>query len=164
VRSRQGESGDAVIERGRSPSGCRMAFGAVCRSKCGAGTRVDGSGRLLPGCQMALRISAIGRGDRQSIVVIDVAECASHIRMAIGEQESSGAVVERRRRPTYRIVASRTIRRCKRRAGGKVHGIVGLLPGRQEALRIAAIRRLDGQVVIPVDMAQGALHVGVAIR
>ena len=41
--------------------------------------------------------------------------------------------------------------------------IIRLLPRCQMAARVAAIRRLDGQAVIAVDMAQGALHVGMAI-
>ena len=45
-----------------------------------------------------------------------------------------------------------------------MHGIISLLPRCQMALRISAIRRLDRQAVVPVDMAKSALHVGVTIR
>ena len=163
VRSRQGKSGDAVIKRGCGPAGCRMASGAVGGGKGGAGSRVDGSGSLLPGGQVALRVAAIGRGDRQSVIVVDVAEGAGDVGVAIGEQESGGAVVERCRRPTRRVVAGRTI--CKRegRARGGVYGIVGLLPGGQMALRVSAIRGGDGQTIVIVDMTKSAGHIRMAV-
>jgi len=70
---------------------------------------MNGIVRLLPGREVALRVAAIGRGDRQGIVVVNVAEGTSHIRVSIGQKESGGAVVERRRRPTHRIVAGRAV-------------------------------------------------------
>ena len=45
---------------------------------------MDGVRGRLPGGQMALRIPAIGRGDRQIVVVVNMAERASHIRVAVG--------------------------------------------------------------------------------
>ena len=74
------------------------------------------------------------------------------------------AVIEGRCIPTERGMTLRTVRRAKSSTGSRVHGIIGLLPGCQVALRIAAIRRLDRKTVVAVDMAEGALHVGVAIR
>jgi len=41
--------------------------------------------------------------------------------------------------------------------------IIRLLPGRQMAACIAAIRRLDRQAVVAIDMAEGALHIGMAV-
>ena len=41
--------------------------------------------------------------------------------------------------------------------------IVSLLPGCQMAAGVSAIRRLDGEAVVAVDMAQGTLHIGVAV-
>jgi hypothetical protein len=49
---------------------------------------------LLPSRRMALRVSAIGRGDRQSVIIIDVARCASEVGMAVGQQESRSTVIE----------------------------------------------------------------------
>ena len=66
---------------------------------------------------MALRISAIGRRDRQGIVVVDVARSAGHIGVPVGQQETGRAVVECRCGPTSRCVAGRAIRKCKGRAG-----------------------------------------------
>ena len=72
-------------------------------------------------------------------------------------------MVECRRRPTDRVVASRAVRSSKGRAGGRVRGIVGLLPVGQMALRIAAVGRSDRQIVIVVDMAERARHIGMAV-
>ena len=83
--------------------------------------------------------------------------------MPIGEQESGGAMVKHCRRPTDRVVAGRAVRRCKGRAGGRMYGIVGLLPGVQMALRVSAIGRRNRQIVVVVDMALGASHIGVSI-
>ena len=58
--------------------------------------------RLLPGRQMASRVSTIVQRGRQVIVVVDVARSAGNGGMAIGEGESCYAVVECRPRPTHR--------------------------------------------------------------
>ena len=163
VSSRQSKPGGAVVERGPSPAGCGMASGTIRRGKSGAGSGVNGIVRLLPGREVALRVAAIGRGDRQGIVVVDVAEGAGHVGMPIGEQETRGAVVEYCRGPTYRVVAGGTICCCKRRASSGMHGIVGLLPGGQMALRVAAIGCSDRQAVVVADVAQIAGHIGVPI-
>jgi len=56
---------------------------------------MDGIGRRLPGRQMALRISAIGRSNRQIVVVVDVAERAGHIGVPGGKREPGRAVIKR---------------------------------------------------------------------
>jgi len=130
VGSGQGKAGNAVIEHRESPARCRMAGCTVCCGKSGSGGRVDRCVGLLPGRQMALRVPAIRRGDRQIVVVVDVAQIAGHVGVPIGEQESRGAVVERCGRPADRGVARRTIRKCKGRTGRWMDGICSLLPGR----------------------------------
>ena len=45
-----------------------------------------------------------------------------------------------------------------------MYWIIGLLPGRQVALRIAAIGGCDRQIVVVVDMAERTSDIGVAIR
>jgi hypothetical protein len=82
---------------------------------------------------MACRVSAIGRRNRQSIVVVDVARSAGHVGMPVGKWEPSCAVVECRRRPIYRRMARCAVRTCKSRSGRWMHRIRGLLPGRQMA-------------------------------
>jgi len=116
VCSGKGEPGGAVIESRRSPADGRMASGAVCRGKRGAGSRVDRGGRLLPVGQVALRVAAIGRGDGQGIVIVDVTECAGHVGVPVGKQKTGGAMVESRRRPADRVVAGWAARRGKGRA------------------------------------------------
>ena len=63
--------------------------------------------RLLPGRQMASRVSAIVQRGRQVIVVTDVARSAGHGGMAIREWEPCYAVVERSPRPTHRRCMAR---------------------------------------------------------
>lgn len=73
-------------------------------------------------------------------------------------------MVKRRGVPSLRRVALRTICRPKCCSAGGVNWIIRLLPSRQMASRIPAIRWLNRQVVIPIDVAQCALHIRVAIR
>lgn len=40
-------------------------------------------GGLLPKSQVALRVAAASRRDRQIVIVIDVTRCAGHIRMTV---------------------------------------------------------------------------------
>ena len=61
---------------------------------------MHGRGRRLPGRQMALRISATGRRDGQRVIIIDVAQSASHTGVAIGQQESGRAVIKHARGPS----------------------------------------------------------------
>lgn len=164
VRPGQRESGDAVIEGRSGPSRGSVAVGAVRSGKRGTGSRVHRGCGSLPGGQMALRVAAGGRSDRQIIVIVDVAKRAGHVRMPTCEQKSCGAVIERGGRPTDRVVAGGTVRSGKCRAGRWVHGIVGGLPGAQVAAGIAAAGRSDGQIVVVVNVAGRARNVRVPIR
>jgi len=92
-----------------------------------------------------------------------MASGTSNVGVPLRKQESGGAVVERRSRPAHRIVAGRTVRCRKCSAGGGMYGIIGLLPCRQMALRIAAIGGSNRQIIVVVDMAEGAGHIRVAI-
>jgi hypothetical protein len=130
VRSGQGKPGGAVIETRRCPTYRCMAYGAVRCRKLRTRRGVHRIICLLPGRQMASRVPAIGRGDRQSIVVVDVARSAGHVGMAIGQRKPGRAVVKSCRRPTHRRMAQRTVRCRKRRTRRGVHRIVRLLPGR----------------------------------
>jgi hypothetical protein len=64
VRSDQGKSSGAVIERRSSPAGSGVASGAIGRGKCRSGSGVHRRSGALPCGQMALRISAIRRRNR----------------------------------------------------------------------------------------------------
>ena len=69
------------------------------------------------------------------------------------QRPARGRVVKHNISPQRRVVTRRAIPRSKRRARGRVRGIIGLLPGRQVALGIPAIRRLNLQIVVVVDVA-----------
>ena len=117
----------------------------------------------LPSRQMASRIPAIGRRGRQVVVVVDVARCARHIGMPIGQHKPGRAVVERCRRPTDRRMARRAIGKSKSRPGRWMHRVRGLLPRRQMASRVSAIGRRNHQVIVVINMAGSARHVGMPI-
>ena len=244
VHSRQRKAGRAVVKR-RSPADRGVASGTLCDRKRIRIRRVRRRVRLLPCRQVALRISAIGRGDLQRIVIVDVAEIAGHVRMPIRQREAKRGMVKLSRRPgrdrvagsasrsrdgevcgnviwnrpsqslrteegglmaavavgrTQRVVVVHMARGAGRRrrrhvrsnqreacramvkscasptrrgvtiravcggkawSGGRVHRIIGLLPSGQVALRVPAIPGGDRQVVIVVEMARSAGHVGV---
>ena len=73
MRARQWPARRAVIENRRVPGDGVMARRAVCSHKRRPGAWVDRVVGLLPGCQVTLRISAVGGGDGKSVVVVDVA-------------------------------------------------------------------------------------------
>ena len=96
---------------------------------------------------------------RKRVVIVDVAVRAGHHLarrcqlMRTYQRPSRGAVVKRCRRPRNRVVARRAIRRgkwCPRACVGRV---IRRLPGRKMAARIAAVRRLNGQRVVIVNVA-----------
>ena len=70
-----------------------------------------------------------------------------------GQRPSGCGVIKHYVGPQRRVVASGAIGHRKWRARRRVRRIVGLLPGRQVALRIPAIRRGDLQIEIVVDVA-----------
>ena len=117
MRSGQSETGNAVVERCSAPACRRVAMGTIRGRKSGTGSGVHGSGGLLPGRQVATGVTAIGRGNRQTVVVVDVAQIAGHVRMPVGQQESRRAVIEDCGRPTDRRMARRAVRKCERRPG-----------------------------------------------
>jgi hypothetical protein len=59
-----------------------------------------------------------------------VAGSAVHFGVAIGQRKPGRAVIEACRRPTYCVMAYRTIRRRKLRSRRRVQGIIRLLPSR----------------------------------
>ena len=83
---------------------------------------------LLPGGEMAPGIAAVCGRDLQVVIVVDVARRARNVGVAVGEQETGGAVIERGGRPSDGVVAGRTICSGKCGASGNVRRIVGLLP------------------------------------
>jgi len=124
---------------------------------------------LLPGRQMALRVPAIRGSDLQVVIVVDVAVRASvHLAgrrqlVRTRQRKTGSAVIENRAQPGDGIVASRASRHRKGIRRSAVFGIASVLPRRQMALRVAAIGRRNLQVVVVVDMAGRARHIGVAV-
>ena len=84
--------------------------------------------------------------------------------VGIRKREPRRAVIKIGRLPGNSGVATRAGRNREQRRRRGMLGIGGLLPGRQVALRIAAIRRRDLQIVIAVDVAGSARNVGVSVR
>lgn len=118
---------------------------------------------LLPGRQMASGSAAgVGR-NVQSVVVVDMARSAGHIRVAKSKREACGAVIEIGRVPSLGRMAVRAICQGKRGTGGCVHRIVRLLPRSEVASRISAVIRRNLQIVIVVDMARRARNICVAV-
>ena len=73
--------------------------------------------------------------------------------MGTCQRPACRAVIERRGSPGDRVMARRAIRRGERRSGIRMHRVVGLLPRRQMASRVAAVIRRNCQRVIVVDVA-----------
>ena len=96
--------------------------------------------RLLPGRQVASRVPAVIRRDRQGVVVIDVARGAGHVGMAVGQHEAGLAVVKLGGRgPTGRVMARLAIGKGELRSSRWMRRIIRLLPSRQMAARVPAI-------------------------
>ena len=113
---------------------------------------------------MAAGCSARGRRHLQIVVVVDVAGSARNICVTKCQRESRGCVIEIRDIPPFWGVAIRAIRCGKRGSCRGVDGIIRLLPGRQMATGISAIRRRNLQVVVIVDVALRARNIGMPVR
>ena len=143
-----GPDGDGMARRaGRGSSGKRR--GDVVGNIAAKGLRAE-PGRLM---------AAHAVGGAQGVVVIDVAGDAGSRRrrhMRASEGEAGSAVIECGRIPSDGVVASGAVCRGERRAGCRVRGIVSLLPSREVATRVAAIRVCGSERVIAADVALGA--------
>ena len=134
-----------------------MASRAIRRRKRSSRCRVYRSGSPLPFCQMAAGISAIGRRNRQRIIIVDVAQGAGDVGMAVGQQESGCAVIEHSCRPGRNRVAGGAGSSCDRKPGRHV---IGNIPANRcpggECRLVAAVTIRRVQAVVVVDMARGA--------
>lgn len=113
---------------------------------------------------MAAGCAACRRRNLQIVVIVDMAGCTGHVRVAKRQRESCGRVIEDRGIPALRRVAARAIGKRERGTGRRVRRIRRLLPGCQVAARIAAIGWRDLQIIVVVDMAVRARHVRVAVN
>jgi len=109
---------------------------------------------LLPVGQVATRITAVGGGDLQIVIVVDVALCAGHVGVTIRQRESGARVVKGGGVPTRVVVAGAAGSQWESLGGTRVRRIVRLLPGGQVAAGVSAIIvRNASEVVIAVDVA-----------
>ena len=122
-----------------------------------------GIGCLLPFRQVAAGIPAIrGRG-LQIVIIVDVTRCAGHVGVSVRQQKTGKRVIKIRAIPAFGRVAVRAISHRKDVSGAGVHGIIRLLPGREVTTGVTAIGRRNSQVVVVVNVAGTARHIGVAI-
>jgi len=84
--------------------------------------------RLLPSRQVASGVSAIGRGNLQVVVIVDVALRAGNVRVPSRQRKSGRAVVELGVRPTIKVVAALAIRSGKCWSSAGVRWVCGILP------------------------------------
>ena len=113
VRAGQRPARNRVIERDVGPQRIVVAGRAICRRKRSSRRRMCGVIGLLPGGEVALRIAAIGRLDRQRGIVAHMALIAArHFPrgcnlMRVRQREAGRGVVERRIGPRNRVMALR---------------------------------------------------------
>jgi hypothetical protein len=107
---------------------------------------------------MAARVTAAVQRGLQIIIVIDVARCAGHVGVAIGQRKPSRAVIETCCRPTDCVMAYRTIRRRKLRSRRRVNRIIRLLPSDYVAAGVGAIILVDLQAEVASHMTLLARH------
>src|SRR3984893_13181920 len=167
VGVRQRKTGGAVIELAVSPGSNGVATGTS-----GGGGREVRSDVIRNVAAERLRLVPIGcvageavRGI-QSVIIVDVAGSAGRRRgrhVRADKSEAGDAVIERSRAPSHGGVALGAVGGRKSGAGGGGHGSGGLLPLGEMAAGVAAIGRLDLQVVIVVDVAGSAGNVGVPV-
>jgi hypothetical protein len=168
VRIRQREAERVVVERAVRPFRDRMA-GRASGGRRGKARRdvvrnASAEGRrAVPRCLMAAH--AVRRIQR--VVVVDVAgQTGRGSRRSVRscECESRHTVVEGSGIPPFGSMAIGAVSDGKPRAGRRVGRVIGLLPGRQMALRVSAVRRRNRQVVVVVDMTGCAGDIGVPVR
>ena len=170
MRTKQWPTRGRMVEYYVGPQRRVVAVRTIGCSKRRARSRVRRIVGLLPSRKVAARITAVGRLNLQIVVVVDVAVGAGiHLAgggqlVGIRQREARRAVIKIGRRPGNGSMAGGAGGYGKHGGRCRVLWIRGLLPGRQMALRIAAVRGSNLQIVIVVDMAGGARNIGVPIR
>jgi hypothetical protein len=135
VCTHKSETCGAVVERSSGPRCDRMARGALCGGSWEARAHVIRY--ISANCRGALescRVAAVAVGGIQCVVVIGMAGSAGRRSMRPCQRKSGNTMVERCRIPTSRSVAVGAIPHCKGRTSGRMHRIIGSLPGSQMAL------------------------------
>ena len=153
VEARQRKPSGVVIERRIGPGGCVVTGVAGLREACGDVVRHVATQSLcfIPVSGMA-GIAGRIRG-REIVIVVGVAACARGRHVRARQRPSGHGVIESVVRPRNGVVTGGAIRGGKGRAGCRVSRVVRLLPGCQVTAGVAAIRGLNGQVVIAAHVA-----------
>lgn len=162
MRSDKSKAGGAVIERRRGKAHRGVASAAIRYRERRAGSGVRRGCSPLPAAtivcvQMAAGVSAIGRGDRQRIVIVDVAKGASHAGVCVGQRKAGGVVIKHSRSPGSDRVASGASRCCSRESSRDVIRNISANGGSTlEGGRMASIAIRRTKAVIVVHMARRA--------
>lgn len=158
------KAGCGVIENARGPR-CDGVAGRARRRGCRETGRdvVWYRSAYRCGADESRLMAAVTIRGIERVVVVHVARRTGsrrrgHVRS--GQRKSGDAVIECRRGPARRRMTCGAIRGGESRAGSGVDRSSRLLPGGQMALRVAAIGWRNGQIVVVVDVAQIAGHVG----
>lgn len=118
---------------------------------------------MLPCGQMALRVTTIGGGNLQIVVVVDVAGGAGHVGVSVRQQKSGRAVIECGAQPAVEFVAALAVAGGERRPSACVHWICGVLPILQVA-GIAGRAQPEEYPRCGLLVALIALHRGVSAQ
>lgn len=163
-----------MIERRRQKRHGIVAVRTVRRGEGRSRRRVHRICGSLPAAaivrvQVTLRVPAIGRLDRQIVIVVDVtvsAGCYFARRrqlMRIGQREAGRGVIKGRILPGNGVMAVGATGDRKHRGRGRVLRVGRLLPRREMASRVSAVRRSNLQIVVVADMTARARDIGVPI-
>jgi len=130
---------------------------AIRRRECGSSRGMRRGIRCLPVGEMTTGSAASSRRDIQRIVVVDVAQIASHCGMTIGQWKSSRVVVENSGRPCRDRMARGAGRSCGWKPSRDVvrYGPANRR-GTDKRCLVAAIAISRAQRVIVIDVAGGA--------
>ena len=118
---------------------------------------------------MTLRVPAIGRLDLKIVVVVDVtigAGCYLSRRgqlMRVGQRKASRGVIKSRILPGNGVMAVGATSDWKYRGRCRVLRVGRLLPGREMASRVSAVRRSNLQIIVVADMTARARNIGVPV-
>jgi hypothetical protein len=159
VRARQCPAGCGVVKHYVRPQGGVVACGTIGGGKRRARRRVRRIVGLLPGRQVASGIPAVRRADLQIVIIVEVAvRAGSHLAcrrqlVRVRQRKTSGRVIKIGRQPGNRIVTSRARRNRKHCRRRRMFRVRRLLPRRQMASRVPAVRRCDLQIEVVANMA-----------
>ncbi len=154
MRACQRPSGCGVVKHHIRPQRRVVAGSAIGRRERRARRRVCRIVGLLPGRQVASGISTIRRADLQIEIIVEVAvragghfACRRHL-VRVRKWKTGGRVVKICRKPGNRIMASGASRNWKHRGRRRMLGVRRLLPRREMASGVPAIRRRDFQIEV----------------